>query len=72
MTRAIEQNLYALMRSAQDLERQARETLSQAQSAHFAARKSFARAQAEWLNANEQLEAQSPAPLRAFALGGAR
>lgn len=72
MTRAIEQSLYAQMQSAQDVERQARETLSQAQSAHYAARKSFERARSEWLNAFDQLEAQTAAPIRAFALGGAR
>lgn len=43
MTRAIEQRLYAQMQAAWDLERTARETLSQA---------------------------QNPAPIRAFALGG--
>jgi phage-related tail protein len=67
MNRAIEQSLYAQMQAAQDLEYQARDTLSQAQSAYAAARKSFRRAQAEWVNAHEQLEAQHAAPLRALA-----
>ncbi len=72
MTRAIEQTIYAQMQSAQDLERKARETLSQAQSAHIAARKSFERARSEWLNAFDQLEAQHAAPIRVLALGGVR
>lgn len=72
MTRAVEQSLYAQMQSAQDLERKARETLSLAQSAHIAARKSFERARSEWLNAFDQLEAEHAAPIRAFALGGVR
>jgi hypothetical protein len=72
MTRAIEQSLYAQMRAAMDLERQAREILSQAQSAHASARKAFRLAQAEWVNAYEQLEAQTATPVPAFAFGGVR
>jgi hypothetical protein len=72
MTRAIEQSLYAQMRGAMDLERQAREILSQAQSAHASARKAFRLAQAEWINANEQLEAQTAPAALAFACGGVR
>lgn len=72
MTRAIEQSLYAQMRSAQELEWKARETLSQAQRAYASARKAFTRTQAEWLNAHDQLEAQPTATIRAFAFGGAR
>ncbi|GEM_PF-6018164 len=58
MTRAIEQSLYAQMHRAHELERTARETLSQAQSAYAAARKSYRLASAEWVNAHEQLEQQ--------------
>ena len=72
MTRAIEQSLYAQMRSAEDLERKAREALSQTQKAYSSARKVFRQARAEWLNAYDQLEAEHPAPIRAFALGGVR
>jgi hypothetical protein len=72
MTRAIEQSLYAQMQAAQDLERQARETLSQAQSAHASARKAFRLAQAEWVNAYEQLESQTAPAVPAFAFGGVR
>lgn len=72
MTRAIEQSLYAQMQSAQELERNARETLSQAQKAYASARKVFTRHRAEWLTAYDELERQQPAPIRAFAFGGVR
>lgn len=72
MTRAIEQNLYAQMQSANELERKARQALSEKQKAYAAARKLFVQQRAAWLNAFDQLEAQNPAPIRAFALGGAR
>ncbi len=72
ITRAIEQSLYAQMQGAEDLERKARETLSQAQKAYASAHKVFVGARSEWLNAFDQLEAQNPAPIRAFAIGGVR
>jgi hypothetical protein len=71
MTRTIEQSLYAQMQAAKDLEWQARDTLSQAQRAYAAASKAFRRSQAEWVNAHEQLEAQTAPPVSAFAFGGA-
>lgn len=72
MTRAIEQSLYTQMQAAQALERKARKTLSEAQKTYAAARKVFVRQRTEWMNAFEQLEAQTPAPIHAFALGGAQ
>lgn len=72
MTRAIERTLYDQMRAAEELERKARETVSEAQKAYAAARRVYVRQRAEWLNAFEELEKQQPSPIHRLALGGVR
>ena len=42
------------------------------QSLYAQMHKVFVGARSEWLNAFDQLEAQNPAPIRAFASGGVR